>query len=71
MYIALGVVTSVAVMASCSAVVQTLAHQVIEITQYGYSKYINLQKFRYAYAQSRYRTIHMYTVTSLLHDSIT
>jgi len=41
-------------MTSCSAVTQTLAHQVIEITQYGYTQYLSIMHFRYSFAQSRY-----------------
>ena len=47
-------VTTLAVMAACAAVLSTLAHQVIEITQFGYQEYVSTQEFRYEYAQFRY-----------------
>ena len=57
-YIVLGMLTTVAVTASCAAVLDTLAHQVIEISQYGYSQYVRIQEFRYEYAKFRYVVFH-------------
>jgi len=54
MYIVLGLVTTLAVMLACAAVLDTLAHQLIEISQFGYSSYVSIQEFRYEYAQYRY-----------------
>jgi len=54
LYIILGLITATAVTAACAGVMETVAHQVIEITQHGYEDYLATQEFRYAYAQSRY-----------------
>ena len=53
-YIVLGMLTTLAVTCACAAVVGTLAHQVIEISQFGYTHYRSTQEFRYEYAQLRY-----------------
>ena len=45
--------TTAAVTAACASVVQTLAHQLIEISQYGYTKYLVIMEFRYEYAKYR------------------
>jgi len=52
-YIVLGIVVSVAVMATCAFVVETLSHQVINIAQDGYLTYVDKQQFRYGYFQWR------------------
>jgi len=53
-YIVLGFITTLAVTAACAFVLETLAHQVIEIAQYGYPLYLDIQEFRYDYAEYRY-----------------
>ena len=60
MYIVLGILTTAAVTAACAAVLETLAHQIIEISQYGYTQYLSIQEFRYQYAQYRYGNNQMY-----------
>jgi len=54
LYILLGIVTAAAVMAACAAVVETLAHQLIEISQFGYPGYLTVQELRYEFAQYKY-----------------
>ena len=57
-------------MAACAAVLDTLAHQVIEISQYGYPQYLSIQEFRYQYAQQRYVTVGYFRLTLALFASL-
>ena len=50
----LGILTTAAVTAASASTLETLAHQVIQISQDGYPKYLSVQQFRYEYAQFRY-----------------
>jgi len=54
------------VTAACAAVVETLAHQLIEISQYGYPTYLEVQEFRYEYAEYRYAPLFTYSNQSEL-----
>jgi len=59
----LGMITTLAVMATCAAVLNTLVHQVIEISQFGYPRYVSIQEFRYEYAQYRYADVRTYAAS--------
>jgi len=60
-YILLGLLTTLAVMVASAALLDTLSHQIIEISQFGYSSYVSIQQFRYEYAQYRYVRTSLYS----------